>query len=466
MAQIILNNVDNFVGRVKQNAGERPVKSFQPLVRQSSIVLSAVIVVLATACGGSTTSSGGGLGSGDLVVGVIAPFTGADAGLGPAYYAACLPAALSVNGNGGVGGRQIKCQQFDTRGEPADAVPAANQMVASNSNLMAAIGCTSDEAATVVPILDRSHIPMFCMTGQSEFNKTTLKYFHRLVPPDEFDAYAMVGSALFGPGHAPYKRFALVFGNDIGSQAFVGPATNAITKLGGTVAINQPITLGASSYRTEVAAMLATHPDVILTEALGSAGTYMKEVKQQNGTPIPFIGTSATIDPVWFKDVSDAIGVDDVIKYYSAVDLGYNLSGPGYSEFLTQLNAATSTFPAAAKYKGRGATLHLYDGVIMTALAMVATNSKDPTVYNPAIIDIANGVSGATVVNTYAEGVAALKAGKKIRFVGAAGENNFNQYNNSQQGYILVGVDKDGNEITNGTLSQAQTQQVINAGGG
>ena len=418
------------------------------------------------ACGGSSSSSGAGLGSGDLLVGVIAPFTGADAGLGPAYQAACLPAALSINNNGGIGGRQVKCQEFDTRGEPADAVPAANAMIASNSNLMVAIGCTSDEAATVAPIMDRSHLPMFCMTGQSEFNKTALKYFHRLVPPDEFDAFAMVGSALFGPNHAPYKKYALVFGNDIGSQAFVGPATKALTALGGTVAINQPITLGASSYRTEVAAMIATHPDVILTEALGSAGTYLKEVKQQNGKTIPFIGTSATIDPVWFKQVSDAIGINDLLANYTAVDLGFTFSGPGYDEFLTQLTASASTFKDAPKYKQRGSTLHLYDAVIMTALAMFATNSSDRTVYNPKIKEIANGVSGATDVNTYKAGIDALKAGKSIHFVGAGGENNFNQYNNSQQGYLLVNVDKDGNEVTIGHLTQAQTQQVIDAGGG
>ncbi len=402
-----------------------------------------------------------------MLVGVIAPFTGADAGLGPAYYAACLPATLAINNNGKVLGNKLSCQQFDTRGEPADAVPAANQMIASNPHLMAVVGCTSDEAAAVAPIIDRGHIPMFCMTGQSEFNKTSLKYFHRLVPPDEFDAYAMVGSALFGPGHAPYHKVALVFGNDIGSQAFVKPATNALTKLGATVVINQPITLGASSYRTEVAAMLATHPDVILTEALGSAGTYLKEVKTQNGGQmIPFIGTAATIDPVWFEEVRNAIGINDVLKYYSAVDLHVTFSGPGYEEFLTNLNASASQFADAPKYKQRGSTLHLYDGIIMTALAMVATKSTDPTVYNPKIIDIANGVSGAVVVNTYKAGVDALNSGKTIRFVGAAGENNFNQYNNSQQGYILINVDKDGGEVTIASLSEQQTATIIAAGGG
>ena len=70
------------------------------------------------------------------------------------------------------------------------------------------------------------------------------------------------------------------------------------------------------------------------------------------------------------------------------------------------------------------------------------------------------------MVNTFKDGVAALKDGKAIRYVGAAGENNFNQYNNSQQGYNLVTMDKDGNETVIGTLSEAQTQQIIDAGGG
>src|SRR5713101_3693856 len=350
------------------------VRGFEPY----KVVSAVGAIVLLAACGGGGSSSGSGLGTGALLVGVIAPFTGADAGLGPAYYAACLAAAPSINSNGGVGGRQVKCQQFDTRGEPADAVPAANQMIAANSNLMAVVGCTSDEAATVAPIIDRAHIPMFCMTGQSEFNKTTLKYFHRLVPADVYDAFAMVGSALYGPGHAPYKNAALVFGDDIGSQAFVDPATKSFTGLGGKIVINQPIKLDASSYRTEVAAMLKANPDIIFTEALGSAGTYLKEVKtQNNGKLIPFIGSSATIDPTWFQQVRDAIGIDDLLKYYAGVDLGYTFSGPAYSEFLTNLNAAASTFADAPKYKQRGSTLHLYDGIIMTALAMVATNSAD-----------------------------------------------------------------------------------------
>src|SRR6202022_2988154 len=119
-----------------------------------------------SACGGSSGPTGGGLGSGDLLVGVLAPFSGVDANLGPAYYAACLAAAPAINNNGGVGGRHVTCQKFNTRGEPADGAPATNQMIAGNSNLMAVVGCTSDEASAGGPFMEGAHSRIFCWRGK------------------------------------------------------------------------------------------------------------------------------------------------------------------------------------------------------------------------------------------------------------------------------------------------------------
>ena len=67
------------------------MKRFQP----SRVFALTVSLVVLAACGGtSTTPTGAGLGSGPLLVGVIAPFTGVDAGLGPAYYAAAKTSIL------------------------------------------------------------------------------------------------------------------------------------------------------------------------------------------------------------------------------------------------------------------------------------------------------------------------------------------------------------------------------------
>jgi branched-chain amino acid transport system substrate-binding protein len=429
--------------------------------RLAPAVAGAALLAVA-ACGPSTTPSASGS-TGPMVVGILAPFTGADAALGPAYFAACLPAVREINAHGGVMGRMLSCKQFDTRGDPADAVPATRQMIASNSNLFMVIGCTSDEAATVMPILEQSHIPAVCQTGQSEFDKSNFKYFHRLVPPDAYDAYAMVGIARYKQN---FSKIALVFGNDIGSQTFVQPAVTAIKKTGGTVAINQAIALGQPSYRTEVQALINTHPEVILTEALGATdATYLKELQQLNGGLIPVIGSSATIDPVWFQAVSAAIGVDNLVKYYQANDTPTDFKGPGYEEFKANLLASAGDYADAPKYVTRASTIHLYDGVLMTALAADSASSTDPKVFNPWIIKVGNGVSGAQEVNKYADGVAALKNGKAVRFNGAGGATKFNQYNNSQGGYIIAKYDAQGNEVNTGSLSQDQINKIIQLAG-
>src|SRR6202040_620477 len=102
----------------------------------------------------------------------------------PTYPASCYGATAAINAAGGVDGHSLTCKSVDTRGDPADAVPAVNQMFASTSNLALVIGCTSDEAAAVVPILNAHKMAMFCMTGQSEFDSVKFPYFYRLVPPD------------------------------------------------------------------------------------------------------------------------------------------------------------------------------------------------------------------------------------------------------------------------------------------
>jgi ABC-type branched-subunit amino acid transport system substrate-binding protein len=429
--------------------------------RVPAVLMAAAVAVLA-ACSGSSSSGSGN--NSPLVVGILAPFTGQDAALGPAYFAACLPAVRAINAAGGVMGHQLSCKQFDTRGDPADAVPATRQMIASNSNLMMVIGCTSDEASSVVPILEQSHVPAFCQTGQSEFNKSNFKYFHRLVPPDEYDAYAMVGIARL---YDKFSRIALVFGNDIGSQAFVGPAMTAVQKTGGTVVANQALALGQPSYRTEVQKLIDANPDVILTEALGSTdATYLAELKQLHGSMIPVIGSSATIDPVWFKAVSDAISVGDVVKYYQANDTPADFSGPGYNEFKADLLASASDFSNAPKYVTRASTIHLYDGVVMTALAMDAAKSTDPKVYNPWILKVGNGGSGAQDVSTYKDGQTAINGGKSVRFIGAGGATKFDKWNNSLTGYIVAKYDAQGNEQTVATLTQTQINQLIASAGG
>ena len=123
-------------------------------------------------------------------------------------------------------------------------------------SLALVIGCTSDEAASVVPIIDANKMVMFCMTGQSEFDSVQFPYFFRLVPPD------LVGVLRDGRHRAAvhYKKIALAFGNDIGSQTFIKPAIPAIKKAGITLTSDQTLDLSATTFRTEADAIVMSKP--------------------------------------------------------------------------------------------------------------------------------------------------------------------------------------------------------------
>jgi branched-chain amino acid transport system substrate-binding protein len=356
--------------------------------------------------GGSGGSAGGGSGSkGTLVVADVAPFSGPDAALGPTYLATCYGATSAINAHGGVLGHKLACKSVDTRGDPADAVPAVNKLFASTPNLDLVIGCTSDEAASVVPIINAHKMAMFCMTGQSEFDHVHFSDFYRLVPPDLEEAYALVAIAQ----DLHYKRVAMAFGNDIGSQTFVGPAISALKKAGITLTTNQTLDESATTFRTEAEAIVSSHPQAVMTEALGTADpTLLSEIKQLNGGKlIPVIGTSALISPAFFKAAASAVGGSDLAANFHADNLVTETSGPAYAAFKTALLSQQGKVPGAtgnfSTYLSAPGGVHLYDGINLAALAMLESKSTSPSAYAPDIIKIGNGVPGATLCYSFAQ---------------------------------------------------------------
>ena len=396
-----------------------------------------------------------------LTVADVAPFTGTDAALGPTYLVSCDAATNAINTAGGVLGHKLNCKSVDTRGDPADAVPAVRQMYASTSNLGLVIGCTSDEAASVVPVFGANKTVSFCMTGQSEFDHVKFPYFYRLVPPDLSESYAMV--AMAQQQHA--KRIALAFGNDIGSQTFVAPAIAAIKKAGMKLVSNQTLDLSANTFRTEAAAIAAAKPDVIMTEALGpTEAAFLSEVKQLNGGKmIPVIGTSATISPDWYKSVAAAVGASTLAKNFSADNLVVETSGPSYQPFVTAIYAEKGKVGSTgdfSTYLTAPGAVHLYDGINLAALAMLASHSTNSKVIGPYIQQIGNGVPGATVVYSFAQGAAALKAGQKIRYEGPGGPTSFDAYHDSAGLFQVDKYTPNGAVKVAGNLSTSQLRAL------
>ena len=429
----------------------------------ATVGLAIALALGVAACASSSTTGSSSAASGStLTVADVAPFSGPDAALGPTYLATCYGATTAINNAGGVMGHKLACKSVDTRGDPADAVPAVNQMFASTSNLALVIGCTSDEAAAVVPIINTHKTAMFCMTGQSEFDHVHYPYFYRLVPPDLEEAYAMVQIAK----QLGYKRVALAFGNDIGSQTFIQPAIAGLKTAGITMTTNQTLDLNATTFRTEAEAIIASHPDAVMTEALGNADpTLFSEIKQLNGGKvIPIVATSAAISPPFFKASAAAVGASAFTSNFHADNLVTESSGPAYAAFSKALLAEQGKVPGTTgnftTYLSAPGGVHLYDGINLAALAMIMSKSTNPSVYGPDIIKIGNGVPGATVVYSFAQGEAALKAGKAIRYEGPGGPTSFDSYHDSTGIFQVDTYSPNGTVNVVGNLTAAQLRAL------
>jgi ABC-type branched-subunit amino acid transport system substrate-binding protein len=397
-------------------------------MKRIAIALAALPLAL-TACSGTQGGSAGGndQASGTLTVGMFNPFSGPDAAFGPEMAGGCVPAVNAINRAGGVLGHKMQCREEDTRGDPADAVPAAQQMMATVSQLVGVLGPSSDEALATVPLLNQGQVPMFVDTGQAAFDRNNYPYFWRITPADDVKGYAM---ALWAHQKG-YMRAAAIFGKDVGSQSDVPTLVKAFTKLGGTIVYNQPVALQQTSYRSEITSMLATHPQVIFTEVDPQTGsTFLSELQQLHGL-IPVIGTEITLQAPWLRAVTSAVGPSAMAKYFEGMQPYAPPSGPAWQAFHEALLASSAQVPDSKQWASDPYSMTYYDAVNTMALAMVSSKSVDPKVFNRFIMKVTEPGSGKVVVHSFAEGKKKLAEGNSIQYVGAGGPIIFNHWHSS-----------------------------------
>jgi branched-chain amino acid transport system substrate-binding protein len=396
-------------------------------------------------------SSAGGGSSSILSIDAFTPLSGPEAVFGPESTSGCLTGIEVVNAAGGVLGHQLQCVATDSRGDAADAVPAAQQMLATVPNLVGVVGPSTNEAPSTVPIFEKAHIPMIAQTGDPQYDHANLKYFYRSTPADDINGLAMDVWAYKQKG---FRKAAAVFGNDVAGQGVVPNLVRGFQQLGGTVVSNQKLALDQNSYRTEVAQLKAAQPDVIFTELdPQTAATFFGELKEINGL-VPVVGDGGTIGyPAWVTAVQGAIGADDMSKFYSGVQILNPDSGPGYDAFAKAVVKIKIKDPS--QFLHDPYTTSNYDGIVALALAMTASKSTDPTVFNDYVLKIVNGTTGATTVATYADGVAALNSGKTVHFVGSAGSIHFDPYHNAALPFEVDTVKSDQSLVRQGIVPSA-----------
>jgi branched-chain amino acid transport system substrate-binding protein len=393
---------------------------------------SAVLVAGGVAFGGAGIASASGSKS-TLVVGILSTFTGINAGDGQEAMAGCIPASTLINADGGVMGHKVTCQEFNTSSDPADAVPETHRMLALGNNLLVTMGSSGTTAPAVIPLVNAAKRTIFTECGLSLFNVNHYRFFWRNDPVDASQGYAMAIATV----QSGYKRVAAVFGQDVSSQGSRPSFLKGMKQLGHPVVSSVLLPTNSPSYTAQIAAIQESKPQVIVGEITpSSSATFFSELKQVFGKVPPVIGDEAYDQGPWDKAVSGAIGSGTLSKALKVVVPVTASGGPGWNLWKKTLMASSD--PTKKTFESDSYAGSDYDAVILSALAADEAHSLNAAKYNTLIMNIANGVPGAVVVHTYAEGIAALKKGRKIHYIGASGSAvHFNQYHNWEPGYVL-----------------------------
>lgn len=420
------------------------------------VVVAALSTIVAAGCGGSTASGGS---KGPLTVAGVIAITGASDFEGANQAGGLYPAIYAINQAGGVLGHKLAYKGVDTRGDPADALPAVQQMLATASNLVAVAGPDTSSAPTIVPVLNSAKVPMMAVAGESSFDRTTDKYFWRLFPPDSANGTAM---ALWAQRKG-YTRIATVFGTDSGSQGDLPGVLASLKALHMNLVTEVNITPSQPTYLSSVRKVIAAHPQVIMTESdATTGGTFFGELKQLGGL-MPIIGTEATFTAPWLTAVKGSLGTSDFVKNYTGL-----ITAPAPSSATAAVNAYAaavngdkSQVPSPYKsYLSNPFSQTYYDGLVAMALAMIESHSVTPAKFNNAMPDVTNPGPGKTVCYTYPQCKAALAAGKKIQYIGATGVIDFNQWHNSFGNQEAVGSTSSLQPVALGTVTAKAIEAV------
>jgi ABC-type branched-subunit amino acid transport system substrate-binding protein len=422
--------------------------------------LASVVGVLVLALGAACGSGSGGSSTGQqhvnqnpagekftgspIAIGIAQAFTGVYAIDGAGAGAGTAAAVGAINRAGGVLGRKFEYFDANTFGDPADSVPAVNQVIAVH-HVVGMIGPGGATIAADQPIMDRAHIPIMFEGGSTTFDTNTDPWLFRVEPSDDQEGAAI---ALYAYNKG-YRKAAMVFSAIATAQTLVQPIEQEFRKLGGQIVTDVNLTPSQSSYSSEAVRLEGTHPDVIFTQMEPTTGSVMITALEQLGGVPPLIGTDQTAGSDFYKAITPAVAA----KYLVSV-VGATSASSGDAAFLS---AYTAQF---GKKTPIPAANYAYDGTNILALAIDEAKSTDGLAIQKAIKVISNPPGVAC--SSYATCDSLLKAGKQIDYQGASGTMDFNSHNNTYGPFDVVASNSAGTgSVTVGTVSSQQLQQAV-----
>lgn len=380
-------------------------------------------------------------------VGVLLALTGSMSEEGQSNTKSALLAAHEINAAGGVDNCTVKPIVADTQTEPSVAVSQAKALIdlrhakvliGSNSSGTTVAELRSVTAPSGVLLVS----PSAASTVFTKLDKSgkTAGLFMRTVMSVGKEGPVV---AYFARHTGHWKRVSIVYVNDAFGASFAKHTAAAFRRLGGTARL-VPYNINQSDYASVVTDALSGHPQALLLLAHPYGGEIIMRGWLQNGGPrhvvlAESLATQRFVDKAGGKLLNGAWAVRGSAQTAST---GYK----EYREAFVKKYGAEPSVPYDS---------NAFDATAITLLAMQAAHGHSPQAIFAAARRITSpgGMTVSPNVASFKKALAALKAGKKVHYVGATGALSINKFGDVQNPLLIE-------QVKGGKLLQVKTLSV------
>ncbi|MEN9969840.1 MAG: hypothetical protein RLZZ229_48 [Actinomycetota bacterium] len=396
----------------------------------AAVALVASAALALSGCA-STPASEYAAGDGVLKLGGVLPLTGALAFLSPPEIAGVELAVEDINAAGGVLGKPVEWSVEDSSdGDHPEIAPASATKLLSEGVDAIVGAAASGVTRLIIDQVTKSKTVQISMSNTAP-DLTDWKdggYYFRTAPSDLLQG-AIVGNQIVADGN---ENVAIIYQQTAYGEGLEAKAKAVIEAAGATVVSSLPFPEAETNFDTIVDQTIAAGADSVLVVSYDEIKKIVPALQKKNfdGSKIYFVdGNLANFsDQAWKGYVEGAKGtlpggqLDDAFKA-RAVDI-----------YKKNHNAELTEFAYLAES---------YDAVILLALAAEQAGNDS----GEAIAANMQSVStGGEKVTNFADGLAAIKAGKDVDYDGFSGPIEFDD--NGDPTGASIGIHQYGKEGT------------------
>lgn len=355
----------------------------------------------------------------DVTVGVLVPLTGELGEFGTIVANSIELGVKQINAAGGTSCGNIRTVIADTGGSAETGIREASKMIDSEG-AVAILGPTSGVMVALVDLAKREKtVIMSPYAGTITLNELGGDYVYRTVSSDLGDGAAS-GLWLSKKG---YKKVAFLVQNEESTISPAQVAKTTVTDAGIEITDYIIYNPGQPSYQAELISVLAHEPDAIYLAGGQQSGVTVIKEASAGGFEGEWLFTADLAVP----EIFDAAGAD-LLNDRAFVEFAD--ADPSLAEFksfdeLHRKETGEEPGPFAA---------NSFDMINLIALSLEASGKCSGEGINSTIRDVADG--GAAISN-FADGKAAIAAGKEVNYEGASGPLIFDKSGTVSGSYTI-----------------------------